>query len=74
MCLVIISEIVHMWMKLCDIAKTCNRAVLTVLLHDAQELDNNLGRWSDHDLSLSSLLGIVDSVQAIVLHEKLVFC
>lgn len=38
----------------------------TVLLHDAQELDDNLGARPDQDLPLSSLLGIVDGVQAIV--------
>lgn len=40
--------------------------VRTVLLHNAQELDNDLGRRSDEDLSLASLLGIVDGVQAVV--------
>jgi hypothetical protein len=38
----------------------------TVLLHDGQELDNDLGGRSDEDLSLASLLGIVDGVQAVV--------
>lgn len=38
----------------------------TVTLHDSQELDNDLGRRSDHDLTLAGLLGIVDGVQAIV--------
>jgi len=35
-------------------------------LHDSQELDNDLGGRSDEDLSLASLLGIVDGVQAVV--------
>ena len=38
----------------------------TVLLHDSQKLDNDLGAWSDHDLSLASLFGIVDGIQAVV--------
>lgn len=35
-------------------------------LHDAQELDNDLGRRSNHDLALAGLLGIVDGVERIV--------
>jgi len=35
---------------------------LTVLLHDGKDLDDNLGRRSDHDLSLSSSFGIDDVV------------
>ena len=38
----------------------------TVLLHDAEELDDDLGRRSDQDLSLSGLLGVVDGVERIV--------
>ena len=38
----------------------------TVLLHDAEELDNDLGGRPDQDLALASLLGIVDRIQAIV--------
>ena len=38
----------------------------TVTLHDAEELDDNLGRWADHDLALASLLGVVDGVERIV--------
>jgi hypothetical protein len=37
-----------------------------VLLHDRQELDNDLGRGSDEDLALSGLLGVVDGVKRIV--------
>lgn len=37
-----------------------------MLLHDLEELDDNLGRRSDQDLSLSSLLGIDDVVEAVV--------
>lgn len=39
---------------------------LTVLLHDFEELDDDLGRRSDEDLSLSSLLGIDDVVKTVV--------
>lgn len=38
----------------------------TVLLHDSQELDNDLGRRTDHDLASASLLGVVDGVKRIV--------
>ena len=38
----------------------------TVLLHDAEELDNNLGGRADQDLSLSGFLGVVDGVERIV--------
>lgn len=38
----------------------------TVLLHDAQELDNDLGARSDEDLALARLLGVVDAVERIV--------
>lgn len=40
--------------------------LLTVALHDLEELDNDLGTGSDQDLTLSSLLGIVDGVEGIV--------
>lgn len=38
----------------------------TVLLHDLQELDNDLGRRSDQDLTLAGLLGVVDALESIV--------
>lgn len=38
----------------------------TVLLHNLQELDNDLGRRSDQDLALASLLGVVDALESIV--------
>ena len=38
----------------------------TVLLHDAQELDDDLGGRTDEDLALASLLGVVDRVKRIV--------
>lgn len=38
----------------------------TVLLHDLEELDNDLGAGADHDLTLASLLGVVDAVEGIV--------
>jgi hypothetical protein len=31
----------------------------TVLLHDLEEFDDNLARWSDQDLSLACLFSIV---------------
>ena len=41
-----------------------------MLLHDTEELDDNLGGGSDQDLSLSGLLGVVDGIERIVLHHK----
>ena len=38
----------------------------TMLLHNTEELDNDLGAGSDEDLSLSGLLGVVDGVERIV--------
>jgi len=35
-------------------------------LHDGQHLDNDLRARSDHNLPLSSLLGIVDALKGIV--------
>ena len=40
--------------------------VLTVLLHDTEEFDDDLGAWSDQDLTLAGLLGVVDGVERIV--------
>lgn len=37
-----------------------------MLLHDSEELDDNLGGRSDEDLALSGLLGVVDGVERIV--------
>lgn len=37
-----------------------------MLLHNAQELDNNLRARSNEDLALAGLLGIVDGVERIV--------
>lgn len=37
-----------------------------MFLHYSKELDDDLGARSDHDLSLSSLLGIVDRLEAVV--------
>lgn len=42
------------------------KSVLTVLLHNGQHLDDDLGGRSDQDLSLSSSLGVDDVVQAVV--------
>lgn len=38
----------------------------TVLLHDAQELDDDLRGRTDENLALASLLGVVDRVERIV--------
>lgn len=37
-----------------------------MLLHHTEELDDDLGGWSDQDLSLSRLLGVVDGIERIV--------
>jgi len=42
------------------------RKIHTVLLHDLQELDNDLGGRADHDLALAGLLGVVEAVERIV--------
>ena len=35
-------------------------------LHDLEELDNDLGAGADQNLTLASLLGVVDGVERIV--------
>ena len=42
-----------------------------MLLHDTQELDDDLGARSDEDLSLAGLLGIVDRVEGIMENRSL---
>jgi hypothetical protein len=42
-----------------------------VLLHDSQELDDDLGGRADHDLALAGLLGVVDGIEAVVEHGSL---
>jgi hypothetical protein len=37
-----------------------------VLLHHRQELDDDLGAGSDHDLALASFLGIVDALESVI--------
>lgn len=44
-------------------ATLCKR---TVLLHDSEELDDDLGGRTDEDLALASLLGVVHGVKRIV--------
>lgn len=39
---------------------------LTVLLHDVEELDDDLGARPDHNLALAGLLGVVHAVESIV--------
>jgi len=41
-------------------------ANVTVLLHDTEELDDDLGGRTDQNLSLSGLLGVVDGIERIV--------
>lgn len=38
----------------------------TMLLHDRQELDDDLGARSDQDLTLASLFGVVDALESVV--------
>ena len=38
----------------------------TMFLHGAEELDNDLGAWSDQNLALSSFFSVVDALQRIV--------
>lgn len=40
----------------------CTRNILTVLLHQLQELDDHLGGGANQDLLLAALLGIVDGL------------
>jgi hypothetical protein len=46
--------------------KELNCCKHTVLLHDAEELDDDFRRRSDEDLSLARLLGVVDGIERIV--------
>jgi len=39
---------------------------VAILLHDLEELDDDLGAWVDENLTLSRLLGVVDGVKRIV--------
>lgn len=41
-----------------------------MLLHDAQHLDNDLGAWSDQNLTLASLLGVVYALERIVENRR----
>lgn len=43
--------------------------MLTVALHNAQELDNDLGGRADEHLALAATLGIDDVVEAVVLQK-----
>ena len=44
---------------------------LTMLLHDSEELDDDLGAWADQNLALAGLLGVVDGIEAVVEHGSL---
>lgn len=39
---------------------------LTMLLHDDEELDDDLRRWSDHDLALATLFSVVHALEGII--------
>ena len=45
-----------------DVFKFTN---VTVLLHNLQKLDDDLRGWSNQNLTLTGLFGVVDSVQSI---------
>ena len=53
-----------------DDARRCSWGVgstyVAVLLHNLEELDNDLGGRADQDLTLAGLLGVVDAVEGIV--------
>ena len=37
-----------------------------MLLHHMEELDDDLGTWSNEDLALASFFGVVDGLERIV--------
>lgn len=41
-----------------------------MLLHDRQELDDDLGRGADHDLALAALLRVHNRREAVVEHTN----
>ena len=41
-----------------------------MLLHDGEDLDDDLGRGSDHDLPLSSSLSVDDVVLKVSIHSS----
>lgn len=41
---------------------------VTVLLHDLEELDDDLGGGADQDLTLSTLFGVINALKSIVQH------
>ena len=43
---------------------------VTVLLHDTEELDDDLGGRADKDLALAAALGIGDALESIVQHAN----
>jgi len=44
--------------------------MLTMTLHDAQKLDDDLGGRADEHLALATTFGIDDVVQAVILRRK----
>ena len=55
-----------MKMKMKSKTETSITSERTVLLHDREELDDDLGGRTDEDLALASLLGVVHGVERIV--------
>ena len=51
---------------MCAILTGWRKSERTVLLHDLEELDNDLGGRADQDLTLASLLGVVDALESVV--------
>lgn len=42
-----------------------------MVLHQGQELDDDLGRGADEDLTLATLLRVNDGLEAVVLKQKI---
>jgi hypothetical protein len=49
-----------------DVGNLYRLSMRTVLLHDTEEFDDDLGARSNHALSLACFLGIVDCLEGIV--------
>ena len=57
----------YVWLSIANSRRPRNRneMKLTSILHASEELDNNLGWRSDHNLSSSTLFGVVDCLKTI---------
>lgn len=58
-----------LWKK--KTGNSCRLGKPTVLLHDTEEFDDDLGAGSDHALSLACLLSVVDCLEGIVKDGRL---